>query len=216
MRLVSDVPTAAGPGRRACMSRSATTAMRASPHIPRTRRASLGRPPPQPGRAGGLGQRLMPATSDIFLGRERANGMDGGQRDFDVRQLRDGKGIAMPETWSPKGRTAVGELSGVTLARAHARSGDRRDRRAVTPSTAPRRRPRSPRPTPTRTSATTKPTGRRGARGPALHGGAADGLTRERRTSDGVAPRRAEEMTTVHGMTGGRRAPEPTAPHPLR
>lgn len=71
------------------------------------------------------GQRLMQATSDIFLGWERVDGLDGRQRDFYVRQLRDWKGIAMPETWSPMDMTAFGELCGVTLARAHARSGDR-------------------------------------------------------------------------------------------
>ncbi|MFE9678317.1 DUF2252 domain-containing protein [Streptomyces sp. NPDC006259] len=71
------------------------------------------------------GQRLMQATSDIFLGWERVDGIDGEQRDFYVRQLRDWKGIAMPETMRPKGMRAFGELCGVTLARAHARSGDR-------------------------------------------------------------------------------------------
>ncbi|MFF3484501.1 DUF2252 domain-containing protein [Streptomyces sp. NPDC002701] len=71
------------------------------------------------------GQRLMQATSDIFLGWERVDGIDGRQRDFYVRQLRDWKGIAMPETMRPKDMAAFGELCGFTLARAHARSGDR-------------------------------------------------------------------------------------------
>ena len=71
------------------------------------------------------GQRLMQATSDIFLGWERVDGIDGKQRDFYVRQLRDWKGIAMPERMRPKDMQAFGELCGVTLARAHARSGDR-------------------------------------------------------------------------------------------
>jgi hypothetical protein len=71
------------------------------------------------------GQRLMQATSDIFLGWERADGIDGRRRDFYVRQLRDGKGIAEPETMGPAGLRAFGELCGATLARAHARSGDR-------------------------------------------------------------------------------------------
>ncbi|MFE7835825.1 DUF2252 domain-containing protein [Streptomyces sp. NPDC057474] len=71
------------------------------------------------------GQRLMQATSDIFLGWERVDGIDGKQRDFYVRQLRDWKGIAMPERMRPKDMRAFGELCGVTLARAHARSGDR-------------------------------------------------------------------------------------------
>ncbi|SEP96263.1 Uncharacterized conserved protein, DUF2252 family [Streptomyces sp. yr375] len=71
------------------------------------------------------GQRLMQATSDIFLGWERVDGIDGKQRDFYVRQLRDWKGIAEPENMRPIGMKAFGELCGVTLARAHARSGDR-------------------------------------------------------------------------------------------
>ncbi|MFF9910787.1 DUF2252 domain-containing protein [Streptomyces sp. NPDC013457] len=71
------------------------------------------------------GQRLMQAASDIFLGWERVDGIDGKQRDFYVRQLRDWKGIAMPERMRPKDMEAFGELCGVTLARAHARSGDR-------------------------------------------------------------------------------------------
>lgn len=71
------------------------------------------------------GQRLMQATSDIFLGWERVDGIDGKKRDFYVRQLRDWKGIAMPERMRPKDMRVFGELCGVTLARAHARSGDR-------------------------------------------------------------------------------------------
>ncbi|MEU7068612.1 DUF2252 domain-containing protein [Streptomyces narbonensis] len=71
------------------------------------------------------GQRLMQATSDIFLGWERVDGIDGRRRDFYVRQLRDWKGIAMPEQMRPRGMEAFGDLCGVTLARAHARSGDR-------------------------------------------------------------------------------------------
>ncbi|MFD3333419.1 DUF2252 domain-containing protein [Streptomyces sp. NPDC058700] len=71
------------------------------------------------------GQRLMQATSDILLGWERVDGIDGRQRDFYVRQLRDWKGIAMPETMDPRRMEAFGELCGATLARAHARSGDR-------------------------------------------------------------------------------------------
>ncbi|WP_328909319.1 DUF2252 domain-containing protein [Streptomyces sp. NBC_00234] len=71
------------------------------------------------------GQRLMQATSDIFLGWERVDGIDGKKRDFYLRQLRDWKGIALPERMQPKDMRAFGELCGVTLARAHARSGDR-------------------------------------------------------------------------------------------
>ncbi|WP_438828814.1 DUF2252 domain-containing protein [Streptomyces klenkii] len=71
------------------------------------------------------GQRLMQAVSDILLGWERAAGFDGRQRDFYVRQLRDWKGAARPETMPPGRLRAYGELCGATLARAHARSGDR-------------------------------------------------------------------------------------------
>ncbi|MEU4954470.1 DUF2252 domain-containing protein [Streptomyces lavendulae] len=71
------------------------------------------------------GQRLMQATSDIFLGWQRVDGFDGRRRDFYVRQLRDWKGIAMPETMTPPQLEAFGGVCGLTLARAHARSGDR-------------------------------------------------------------------------------------------
>jgi hypothetical protein len=71
------------------------------------------------------GQRLMQATSDAFLGWERADGIDGRRRDFYVRQLRDWKGIAEPEKMLPSGLRAFGEMCGAVLARAHARSGDR-------------------------------------------------------------------------------------------
>ncbi|MFF4650693.1 DUF2252 domain-containing protein [Streptomyces sp. NPDC001380] len=71
------------------------------------------------------GQRLMQAASDIFLGWERVSGIDGRPRDFYVRQLRDWKGIAVPEAMAPRGMRVFGELCGATLARAHARSGDR-------------------------------------------------------------------------------------------
>jgi uncharacterized protein (DUF2252 family) len=71
------------------------------------------------------GQRLMQATSDIFLGWERVQGIDGRRRDFYVRQLRDWKGIAVAEDMSPKRMANFGRLCGATLARAHARSGDR-------------------------------------------------------------------------------------------
>ncbi|MEV6316514.1 DUF2252 domain-containing protein [Streptomyces sp. NPDC051776] len=71
------------------------------------------------------GQRLMQAASDIFLGWERAVGIDGRKRDFYVRQLRDWKGVAQPQTMEPYAMSRFAELCGATLARAHARSGDR-------------------------------------------------------------------------------------------
>jgi uncharacterized protein (DUF2252 family) len=72
------------------------------------------------------GQRLMQATSDIFLGWQRIDvGLDGKPRDFYVRQLRDWKFSIDIETMVPRGMRLYGELCGWTLARAHARSGDR-------------------------------------------------------------------------------------------
>ena len=72
------------------------------------------------------GQRLMQASSDIFLGYQRTEaGLDGRPRDFYVRQLRDWKFSAPVETMVPRGMRMYGELCGWTLARAHARSGDR-------------------------------------------------------------------------------------------
>jgi uncharacterized protein (DUF2252 family) len=72
------------------------------------------------------GQRLMQATSDIFLGWLRVDaGLDGQRRDFYVRQLKDWKGSAVIEQMRPLGMAVYGRLCGWTLARAHARSGDR-------------------------------------------------------------------------------------------
>ncbi len=72
------------------------------------------------------GQRLMQSASDLFLGWKRvAEGLDGQQRDFFVRQLHDWKGSADVETLKPGGMVAYGRLCAWTLARAHARSGDR-------------------------------------------------------------------------------------------
>jgi uncharacterized protein (DUF2252 family) len=71
------------------------------------------------------GQRLMQAASDIFLGWERAEGLSGGKRDFYIRQLRDWKGSWPPEAMDPRVMSAYGGMCARTLARAHARSGDR-------------------------------------------------------------------------------------------
>jgi uncharacterized protein (DUF2252 family) len=71
-----------------------------------------------------VGQRLMQAASDIFLGWIRIEG-PGGARDYYVRQLHDWKGGAEIETFRPQGATLYGRLCGGTLARAHARWGDR-------------------------------------------------------------------------------------------
>ena len=71
------------------------------------------------------GQQLMQASSDIFLGWHRAEGADGTDRDFYVRQLRDWKYSIDIEDLRPRGMRMYGELCGWALARAHACSGDR-------------------------------------------------------------------------------------------
>ena len=71
------------------------------------------------------GQHLMQASSDIFLGWHTLQGLDGVRRDFYIRQLRDWKGAALVETMTPNIMAVYGRLCGWTLARAHARSGDR-------------------------------------------------------------------------------------------
>jgi len=71
------------------------------------------------------GQQLMQATSDIFLGWQRVPGPDGVERDFYLRQLRDGKGSVVVEGMAPDGMGLYARICGQTLARGHARSGDR-------------------------------------------------------------------------------------------
>jgi uncharacterized protein (DUF2252 family) len=71
------------------------------------------------------GQRILQAASDIFLGWHTVAGIDGRIRDFYVRQLRDWKGGADVASMDPSGLLAYGRLCGWTLARAHARGGDR-------------------------------------------------------------------------------------------
>jgi len=71
------------------------------------------------------GQHLMQAESDIFLGWTRVTGPDGVDRDYYVRQLKDWKFSAPIEQMIPSGMTVYARMCGWTLARAHARSGDR-------------------------------------------------------------------------------------------
>jgi uncharacterized protein (DUF2252 family) len=72
------------------------------------------------------GQRLMQASSDIFLGwLHLQSGFDGQPRDYYCRQLRDQKGSAEIQQMTPSGMVTYGRMCGWTLARAHARSGDR-------------------------------------------------------------------------------------------
>jgi uncharacterized protein (DUF2252 family) len=71
------------------------------------------------------GQRLMQAASDIFLGWQRTTVSGLGRTDYYVRQLRDWKYSAPIERMGPGEMADYGELCGWTLARAHARTGDR-------------------------------------------------------------------------------------------
>jgi uncharacterized protein (DUF2252 family) len=71
------------------------------------------------------GQRLLQAASDILLGWIRTPGVDGVDRDFYVRQLWDGKFSAEIEGMSLSALDVYAGLCGWTLARGHARSGDR-------------------------------------------------------------------------------------------
>ena len=66
------------------------------------------------------GQRLMQAASDVFLG--WATGPYG--HHYYVRQLRDMKGSVAIDLFTPEDLVRYSALCGVTLARAHARSGD--------------------------------------------------------------------------------------------
>jgi uncharacterized protein (DUF2252 family) len=72
-----------------------------------------------------VGQRTMQASSDILLGWHRMIDLDGIPRDFYVRQLRDWKASVAVEQMSAATLTIYGQLCAWTLARAHARSGDR-------------------------------------------------------------------------------------------
>jgi uncharacterized protein (DUF2252 family) len=71
------------------------------------------------------GQRLMQAAADIFLGWQRIKGLDGLTRDYYVRQFHDWKGGADVERLLVPGATVYARFCGATLARAHARWGDR-------------------------------------------------------------------------------------------
>jgi hypothetical protein len=68
----------------------------------------------------------MQASSDIFLGWcHVTRGLDGQERDFYGRQLKDWKGSVEVEIMVPRGMEIYAQMCGWTLARAHARSGDR-------------------------------------------------------------------------------------------
>jgi uncharacterized protein (DUF2252 family) len=71
------------------------------------------------------GQHLMQASSDIFLGWLAASPADGWTDDYYLRQLRDWKASVDLEHMSPRSFDVYARMCGWTLARAHARSGDR-------------------------------------------------------------------------------------------
>jgi uncharacterized protein (DUF2252 family) len=71
------------------------------------------------------GQRFMQAASDSLLGWYRLRSFDRQMRDFYVRQLWDGKSSIDVSRLSAAGLAAYGDACGWTLARGHARSGDR-------------------------------------------------------------------------------------------
>jgi uncharacterized protein (DUF2252 family) len=71
------------------------------------------------------GQRMDQVVSDIFLGWQQSKGLDGKQHDFYMRQLWDWKASIDLSTTSYSGLRAYTRACGCSLARAHARSGDR-------------------------------------------------------------------------------------------
>jgi hypothetical protein len=109
-----------------------------------------------PGQRVVMGQRLMQASSDIFLGWTKGVQDD---RFYYWRQLRDMKVSAAVENMTPLGMTVYARWCGWTLARAHARSGDPIAIAAYLGTGAgfDRAIAGSPPSTPTRTALTTKP-----------------------------------------------------------
>jgi len=71
------------------------------------------------------GQLLMQAESDIFLGWTHVTGPDGVDHDYYIRQLKDWKFSFPIEQMLPPDLATYAGLCGWSLARAHARSGDR-------------------------------------------------------------------------------------------
>ena len=71
------------------------------------------------------GQRMAHAANDIFLNWQQSMGLDGNEHDFYVRQLWDWKASIDLSNMSESGLHAYTRACGWSLARAHARSGDR-------------------------------------------------------------------------------------------
>jgi hypothetical protein len=80
---------------------------------------------PQHGQRVVVGQRLMQGATDIFLGWQRIKGLDGVIRDYYVRQFHGWKGGAEVDNLQVSGASFYARICGATLARAHARWGDR-------------------------------------------------------------------------------------------
>jgi uncharacterized protein (DUF2252 family) len=70
-----------------------------------------------------VGQRMMQAASDMFLGWNRVDGPEG-RWDYYIRQLHDWKGSADVDQMGAQSLSRYAQMCGWTLARAHARSGD--------------------------------------------------------------------------------------------
>ena len=159
------------------------------------------------------GQRLMQATSDIFLGWVHVkSGIDGAARDFYGRQLRDWKGSVEVKRQNPSTLGAYGRLCGWTLARAHARSGDRiaiasylgGGKPSIARSSGSRRRTR------TRTSSTTlasRPPSRTADRG--ADGSVSRPADRCRRVSQGPAVTWLGHATVLIELDGVRLITDP-------
>jgi uncharacterized protein (DUF2252 family) len=71
------------------------------------------------------GQRMAHAATDLFLSWQQSEGLDGKEHDFYVRQLWDWKASLDLSTLTYWGLHAYTRACGWSLARAHARSGDR-------------------------------------------------------------------------------------------
>ncbi len=71
------------------------------------------------------GQRMDQAAFDVFLGWQRSKGLDGNEHDFYIRQLWDWKASIDLGAMTYSGLLAYARACGWSLARAHARSGDR-------------------------------------------------------------------------------------------
>ncbi len=71
------------------------------------------------------GQRMMQAATDIFLSWQRSRELDGAERDYYVRQLWDWKASADLSRMTEHGLLTYSRACAWSLARSHARSGDR-------------------------------------------------------------------------------------------